>query len=186
MLILSSTNDRLQIITGQTCTLDVHASWMDNASGTVTPGRTNTAITTATTTNVVGGPGASTQRNVKTLHVANRGTGSVDVTVQHTDGTTVSQLHKVTVAVDTTLQYIDEVGFLSTSGSSSSTTTTFAPATNLVINGGLEVSQEFGGAATTGITAVNRYVADMFGVHVLGAAVLTAQQVTDAPTGYKY
>ena len=49
MLILSSTSDLLRVTTSAAGDVDVHASWVDNASGTITPGRTNTAaITTAT------------------------------------------------------------------------------------------------------------------------------------------
>jgi len=47
MLLLTSTSDLVQVVTGQAVTTDVHASWVDNASGTITPGRTNTAITIA-------------------------------------------------------------------------------------------------------------------------------------------
>jgi len=51
MLILSSTSDIIRVVTSAAADVDVHASWVDNASGTITPGRTNTApITTATTT----------------------------------------------------------------------------------------------------------------------------------------
>jgi hypothetical protein len=112
MLLLTSTSDKVQVITGQACTVDVHASWMDNVSGAVQPGRTNTpTITSAVTTTVVGSPAAGAQRNIKTLHVRNRGTAIVDITVQHTDGTTVAQLYKTGVRPGETLQYTDEVGF---------------------------------------------------------------------------
>lgn len=71
MLILSSTSDLVRVVTASAVDIDVHASWADNASGTVTPGRTNTLITTATTTSVVGSPAASTQRTVQYLSVRN-------------------------------------------------------------------------------------------------------------------
>lgn len=112
MLLLTSTSDKLQVVTGAACTIDVHASWMDNVAGAVSPGRTNTNITTATTTDVVGSPAASTQRNIKTLHLRNRGIAGCDVTVQHTDGTIISTLHKTVIAPNQTLQYIDEIGFI--------------------------------------------------------------------------
>ena len=114
MLILASNNDRLQIITGSAGTVDVHASWMDNVSGAVAPGRTNTLITTAATTVVVGGPAVGTFRSVKTLHIYNKGTasGGIAVTVVHTDGTTAVEIHKVTIPPGANLQYIDEIGFV--------------------------------------------------------------------------
>lgn len=90
MLILASTSDIIRVVTSAAADVDVHASWVDNASGTITPGRTNTApITTATTTTIVASPGASTQRNVKQLNITNtHATVSTLTTVQHFDGTT--------------------------------------------------------------------------------------------------
>lgn len=112
MLILASASDKLQIITGSAGTIDVHVSWMDNVAGSVALGRTNTAnITTATITDVVASPAAGSQRNIKTMHVHNRGIVNNDITVVHTDGTTPVQLHKVTLVPAGSLEYIDEVGF---------------------------------------------------------------------------
>lgn len=112
MILLTSTSDKLQLITSAAAAVDVHASWIDNSASAITPGRTNTAVTTATTTDIVAAPAASVQRNIKTLHVHNSdGALSCDVTVQHTDGTNIVQLHKVTLANGDGLEYIDEVGF---------------------------------------------------------------------------
>jgi hypothetical protein len=112
VLLLTSTSDKLQVVTSAAVTVDVHASWLDNAAGTITPGRTNTAISTAATTDVVPSPGASTQRNVQTLLVRNKSTAlSVDMTVRHTDGTTIVELIKCTLFVGYVLEYIDGVGF---------------------------------------------------------------------------
>lgn len=99
MLLLTSTSDIIRVVTGSAADVDVHASWVDNASGTITPGRTNTAaITTATTTTVVGSPGASTQRNVKHLNITNaHATAATTVIVQHFDGTTSEDLMEVTL-----------------------------------------------------------------------------------------
>lgn len=97
MLLLTSTSDIIRVVTGAAVsTITVHASWVDNASGTITPGRTNTNITTATTTTVVASPGASTQRNVKSLMITNNNaTTGTQVTVQHYDGTTSTDLFGV-------------------------------------------------------------------------------------------
>jgi hypothetical protein len=113
MLLLTSVNDRLQLITDTAVAIDVHTTWVDTvtASGTITPGRTNTAINAVATTNITGGPAVSTQRNVKTVHVRNKGVSSCAVTMQHTDGTTVAQLFKTTLAVGGMLQYTDQAGF---------------------------------------------------------------------------
>jgi len=112
MILLTSTTDKLQIITSAAASIDVHTSWVDNTATAVTPGRTNIAITTAATTDVVTAPAPSTQRNVKTLHVRNKhATVSTDVTVQHTDGTTPVQLYKATLVAGGMLQYVDDIGF---------------------------------------------------------------------------
>lgn len=94
MLLLTSTSDKVQVITGSSGTIKVHASYVDNASGTITPTRTNTAsISTNTTTDVVAAPASSTQRNVKHLSVRNTHASVTNaITVQHTDGTTVEEL----------------------------------------------------------------------------------------------
>lgn len=111
MLLLTSTSDILRVVTGTAVsTITVNASWVDNASGTITPGRTNTNITTATTTTVVASPGASTQRNVKGLYVTNNhASSSCQVTVQHFDGTTSTDLMGVTLLAGENL-ILDEEG----------------------------------------------------------------------------
>jgi hypothetical protein len=112
VLLLTSTSDALSTVTSAAVAVDVHASWVDYASGTVTPGRTNTAISTATTTTIVGSPAASTQRNVKTAHWRNKDASlPVDITVRHTDGTTIVELIKITLAAGDSLEYVEGVGF---------------------------------------------------------------------------
>lgn len=113
MLLLTSTSDKIQVITGSALAISVHASYVDNASGTITPGRTNTAISTAATTDVVASPAASTQRNVKYLSIRNKdATSSQVVTVQHTDGTTVVELFKCTLLAGEELLFNDGPGFM--------------------------------------------------------------------------
>lgn len=99
MLLLTSTSDKVQLITGSASTIHVHASYVDNLSGTITPARTNTAsIATATTTDIVGSPAGSTQRNVRHINIRNADASNLtSVTVQHTDGTNVETLFKCTL-----------------------------------------------------------------------------------------
>lgn len=111
MLILAPTTDKLQVITGSAGTVNVHCSYLDNVSGAVLPGRQNTNITTAATTDVAVAAAAGIVRNIKTVHIHNHGASSNDITVVHTDGTTAVQLHKQTLPPNGTLQYIDEIGF---------------------------------------------------------------------------
>jgi hypothetical protein len=112
MINLTSTSDKVQVVTGSAVTIDVHASWVDNASGVITPGRTNSAITTATTTDIVPAPAASTQRNVKTISIRNKhATLQCVVTVKHTDGTTAAEIISTTLLPNEELIYTDSDGW---------------------------------------------------------------------------
>jgi len=94
MLLLTSTSDLVRLVTSAAVsTIEVHTSYVDVNGTTITPGRTNTRITTATTTTIVGSPAASTQRNVKAIYCTNNSVGtSCVVSVEHTDGTSVIEL----------------------------------------------------------------------------------------------
>ena len=101
MLLLTSTSDLVQVITGSAGAVSVRADYVDNNAGTITPGRTNTAsIATAATTTVVASPGSGVQRNVKSITIFNTSATVANlITVQHTDGTTAEALWKGTLAV---------------------------------------------------------------------------------------
>lgn len=94
MLLLNSTSDLLRVVTGSAATtIEVHTSYVDINGTTVTPNRTNTRITTATTTTIVDSPSSGTTRNVKGLYITNNSTGTnCDITVFHTDGTNQVEL----------------------------------------------------------------------------------------------
>lgn len=112
MLLLASTSDLLRVVTSAAITTDVHASFVDVSGSTVTPGRTNTPITTVTTTTVVASPASSTYRTVKTLTVRNRhATTAQDVTIVHTDGTNAMELVKATLSAGDALHYDESNGF---------------------------------------------------------------------------
>lgn len=98
MIILSSTSDLIRVITSHAAQIEVHTSWVDLAGSTVTPGRTNTLITTATTTTIVGSPASGAVRNLKHLNITNDHTNqSCIVTVEHSDGTTIIELMAFTL-----------------------------------------------------------------------------------------
>jgi hypothetical protein len=112
MILLTSTVDLLRVTTSVAASVDVHASWVDLNGSTVTPGRTNTVITSATTTTVVASPASSTARNVKTLSLRNKHASLATVaTVLHTDGTTIATLYEITLAPGGVLHYSDEAGW---------------------------------------------------------------------------
>lgn len=113
MLLLVSVSDKINIITSAAVTVDVHCSFMDYDAVAVTPGRKNTNIATAATTDVTGSPGAGIQRNIKSLHVRNKHAAtSVDVTVQHTDGAIAVELYKTTLSAEASFQYTNDLGFM--------------------------------------------------------------------------
>jgi hypothetical protein len=112
VILLASTSDKIQVTTGARRLVDVHASYMDFDGTNVTPGRKNTAITTATTTDVVVSPAASVFRNVKSLTVANKDTISCVCTVKHTDGTTTSTMFSATLLPGDMIEFVDGVGFI--------------------------------------------------------------------------
>jgi microcystin-dependent protein len=113
MILLTSVNDRLQVVASAAGALHCHTTWVDTAAAVITPGRANTVISAAATVSVAGTPPASTQRNIKTLHIHNvTGTGvPTNVTVQHTDGTTTVQLYKCSLLPGDSLEYTDQGGF---------------------------------------------------------------------------
>lgn len=117
MLLLTSTTDRLQVVTDAVAAIDVHTSWVDTniSSGLITPGRTNTSIVTAATTSIAGAPAASIQRNVRTVHIRNKhATLATNVTVTHTDGVVTVELIKYPLGPGTQLEYTDENGWSTT------------------------------------------------------------------------
>jgi hypothetical protein len=125
MLLLTSVTDKLQVVTASAVTVDVHASWVDNNAGTITPGRTNSAIVGATTTDVVASPAASTQRNVQSLVIHNKhATSSNLLTIRHTDGTTAVDIFSYTILPGEELSFLDGVGFRITDAAGAAKTVT--------------------------------------------------------------
>lgn len=94
MLLLTSTSDVVRLTTATaTSTIEVHTSYVDVSGSVITPARTNTRITTAATTTIVGSPAAATQRNIKAIYVTNNSVGtSCNVAIEHFDGTNAVEL----------------------------------------------------------------------------------------------
>lgn len=99
MLILSSTSDIVRVVTGAAAMIEVHVDYVDLelSSGVVTPGRTNTSISTATTTTICASPASGVVRNVRGITVTNNGGLEGNVEVQHYDGTTSAELIGLTL-----------------------------------------------------------------------------------------
>lgn len=84
MILLVTTSDSMLLVTSDASSIDVFTSWSDLAAGVTTDGRTNTLISTATTTTIVGSPAASTYRSIKNVTIRNRSTtAACRITVIH-------------------------------------------------------------------------------------------------------
>jgi hypothetical protein len=106
---LTGTSDLVTLTTTGGADIDVQASWVDQTTTAFTPGRTNTLITTATTTTVVGSPAASTQRAVTSMKVRNVDVTSNVVTITHTDGTSAADVWSGTLLAGESVQYDGKV-----------------------------------------------------------------------------
>ena len=102
---LSSTTDKVQLVTTTigAFSLDVHASYVDItlADGTQTPGRQNTNITSATTTDVVSSPSAGIVRNIKYLSAVNSGTTGGTVAAYYNAAGTTYALSPTAIPIAT-------------------------------------------------------------------------------------
>ncbi len=111
-MLLTSTSDKIRLVTSVAGDVRVQASYVDLSGSTVTPGRLNSSISTATTTDIVASPASSTQRKIKYVSIWNDSSSSANsVTVQHTDGTTVVDIYVVSLPSQSGLTYVDGQGW---------------------------------------------------------------------------
>jgi len=105
-MILTTTSDIVRVVTSSAGTISVQADWADQTTTTFTPGRTNTAITTATTTTLVASPASSTQRQIKNMTIVNTDTLVTNtITVQFFDGTDAFVVFAFTLAPNKQIQF---------------------------------------------------------------------------------
>lgn len=114
---LTSTSDKVQVVTTSTANLDVYSTWGDYdaavspATDRVTFGRLISKISTATTTDVVGVPGSGDVRKVHILNVSNvHASASQTVTVQITDGTNTAIIDSFPLAAGERWAWREGVG----------------------------------------------------------------------------
>ncbi len=81
---LDATTESLEVSTSSTASTDYSVSYVDNASGTITPGSTHGNIASIATTTILAAPAASTQRAVAAVSLCNVSTTAAQtVTVRH-------------------------------------------------------------------------------------------------------
>jgi hypothetical protein len=97
--ILDSTTKSLEVVTTTTAAVDYFCSYVDFTSGAATPGDTQGAITTATTTTYVSAPAASTQRQLRRCSFRNKSTSASNkLTFQKDVSATNYEAYSVTLA----------------------------------------------------------------------------------------
>lgn len=115
MIFLTGTTKKIQLVTSSAATLDVQACYIESVAATgVTAaiGSQETAISSATTTDICATASASNVRNVTQITIRNKDASlSCDVTVVIDVSGTDYELHKVTLGTGDMLQYIEGVGF---------------------------------------------------------------------------
>lgn len=95
---LDATTETLELETSSASSTDYAVSWMDNASGTLTPGSTTGNVASATDTTIVAAPGASTQRAITVVKVCNAGSTSQTVRLLHDTSGTERMLSRAVLA----------------------------------------------------------------------------------------
>lgn len=115
MLFLDGTTDKLDLVTSAAATIDVHVSAVDAVkAGLTAPAavRQNTAITTATTTDVLATPAASATRTVKFMSIRNKhATLACDVTLRINVSATPYEIWKQTLRAGEALVFTEMLGF---------------------------------------------------------------------------
>lgn len=129
MLTLQGASETIRVVSDNTATLDVYASFTDDVAGTITTkGPQGTAISTATTTPVVAAPGASNRRAISHLIIENKsGATTANPIVQWFDGTNAFQLIQTSLAPGESLHYEDGDGWRVCSADGSVKQTTSGP-----------------------------------------------------------
>lgn len=116
MLLLTGTSDKIRVVTGSAGDVDISVSYVDidPAADPIIPdpGRGLFSVTTATTTDVVGSPTGTVQRNVQTIVIRNvHASISNLITVRQTDGTTTIDNMAATLGPSEAMQFLDGVGW---------------------------------------------------------------------------
>lgn len=194
MLLLTSTSDIVRIVTGAAvANITVHGSWVDNDAGTITPGRTNTIISTQTTTTVVDHPSGTAKRNIKMLCIVNNSAGSSSlVTIQHYDGTTSVDLFSAVLLPGEAIYYVEDGGFYHVD-SQGGRYRFFGPDTlNLSIAGGLaetiprELVTETNTTMAASGTLNMQLIALRAGMLVSNITLCSATTAAGTPTHYMF
>ena len=149
-------SDILRVTTTSAATLTVYAAYTDHGRERTARGRASTAISSATTTTVLSGPGAPTQRDVGMVAVANtHASTSNTVTIEHYDGTTATNVWAGVLAAGESVVYAGGIWAVRNASGVPKTAPSAGPALSSVL-----VSPLFASANLTGtrsITSTNSF-----------------------------
>ena len=113
MLLLTTTTDFLQVLTGSALSTDWTSSYVDVTTAAFTPDSTQGNVATATSTTIVASPAASTQRQVKFLSIRNRdgvSTQTISI-IKNAGAVQYRATPDIPLLPGESLQYVDGIGF---------------------------------------------------------------------------
>lgn len=119
MLVLASTNDKLQMVLGGTVTasgLQCFACYRDITTSAYTPGNQRSTSNNTTDVDIVGAPGASTQRVVDLLNIYNADSAIAELTVKIDVSGAETLLWKDFLDAGKTLTYQEGAGWVVSGG----------------------------------------------------------------------
>lgn len=101
---LDATTETLEVTTSAAVNTDYAVSYVDNASGTLTPGSSHGQISSATTTAILAAPASSTQRAVTAVSLCNVGSAAQSVIVKHDTSATERVIARASLAASECLR----------------------------------------------------------------------------------
>lgn len=165
MHLLTTTTQVLRASTSTAATIDVTASFIDQANALFTLGSQLTVINSATTTTLVSAPAASTTRIIKLLTIRNRDASlSSTISVSRYNGITSTSVYQVTLPAGGAAIYDSKTGWTTVAppGSVTQQTLTLPGSGVYVTPSGvrtIQVECVGGGGSGGGSSAPNNYVA---------------------------
>lgn len=115
MLVLSGTTHQVRLTLGVATTtnpVDIVFSYVDVTTTSAAATGSSTTKSTTTAADVLGSPGASTQRVVKYLSLCNTDTVSCTATFFHYDGTNARRLWRGVLAAHESVVYTETAGWV--------------------------------------------------------------------------
>lgn len=110
MIILDSTSKKLELVTTVAGSIDFLTAYIDHTSTEATPKASDGNISTATTTDIVSAPAASTQRQVMYISIRNKNS-SQEITFRFDISGTKRELIKITLATNELLEFTEGIGW---------------------------------------------------------------------------